>query len=58
MRFMVLLLALLCFGISTELARASIYDSKVIQHLQLTGAQRQAMQRSLNARSDHSGSLA
>jgi hypothetical protein len=47
MRFIALLLTLLCFGISmqTELARASIYDSNVIQHLQLTGAQKQAMQK-------------
>jgi hypothetical protein len=44
---MALLLALLCFGISiqSELARASIYDSNVIQHLQLTGAKKQAMQK-------------
>jgi hypothetical protein len=47
MRFVVLLLAVVCSGISihTNIARASIYDADVVQHLQLTGKQAREMQK-------------
>lgn len=47
MRFMALLFAVCFIGFSThaDLARASIYDSNVIGHLQLTGTQKQEMQK-------------
>jgi hypothetical protein len=47
MRFVALLFTVLCFGFSmpTGPANASIYDSNVLQHLQLSGAQKQEMQK-------------
>jgi hypothetical protein len=47
MRFVALLFAVLCFGFSihSSVANASIYDSNVIQQLQLSAAQKQAMQK-------------
>jgi hypothetical protein len=46
MRFVVLLLAVICFGMSTltHLAEASIYEADVIQRLQLAGTQKREMQ--------------
>lgn len=47
MRFVAVLFAILCFGFSMNLglANASVYDANVIQHLQLSGTQKQEMQR-------------
>jgi hypothetical protein len=47
MRFVALLLAVLCLGftIHSSVANASIYDSNVIQHLQLSAGQKQEMQK-------------
>ena len=47
MRFVALLLAVLCFGFSVQssVAKASIYDSNVIQHLQLSADQKHEMQK-------------
>jgi hypothetical protein len=47
MRFVALLVAVLCFGFSihSSVANASIYDSNVIQQLQLSAAQKKEMQK-------------
>jgi len=47
MRFVALLLAVVFLGMSMHpnLATASIYDTNVIQHLQLTGNQKKEMQK-------------
>jgi hypothetical protein len=47
MRFAAVLLAVLClsFPIHSSVANASIYDSNVIQHLQLSADQKQEMQK-------------
>ena len=51
MRFVALLLAVVCFGISihTDVARASIYDMNVVQRLQLAGTQAREMQKVIAA---------
>ena len=51
MKFVALLLAAVCFGLSTHtnLARASIYEVDVIQRLQLTGTQKQEMDKVIAA---------
>jgi hypothetical protein len=47
MRFAVVLFAAVCLVLSAPsgLARASIYDSNVVQHLQLSGTQKHKMQK-------------
>lgn len=45
MRFVVLLMAAVLIAISTGLASASVYDSNVVQNLQLSGTQKQDMQK-------------
>jgi hypothetical protein len=51
MRLVAVLLAIFCFGFSihSSVANASIYDSNVIQHLQLSGDQKQEMQKVISA---------
>ena len=51
MRFVALLLAVVCFGISihTDVATASIYDMNVVQRLQLAGTQAREMQKVIAA---------
>jgi hypothetical protein len=51
MRFLALLFAVICVGISTpsDPARASIYDSNVVQHLQLSDNQKHKMQKVIAA---------
>jgi hypothetical protein len=56
MRFITVAFALVCFCTSVPLVQASIYDSNVVQQLQLTGGQKTAMEkliRESRARRNH-----
>jgi hypothetical protein len=45
LRTLLLALCLTPLSMQADLARASIYDSNVVQHLELTGSQKAAMQK-------------
>jgi hypothetical protein len=51
MKLVALLFAAICFAVSTpsDSATASIYDSNVVQDLQLSGTQKHAMQKVIAA---------